>query len=43
MKHEHHEMKKMESMNGHHHDEPVEDAEIKSWKRIEKQKLINSQ
>src|SRR3989344_8620017 len=33
MKHEHHEMKKMESMNGHHHDEPVEDAEIKSWKK----------
>ena len=30
MKHKHHEM---ESMNGHHHDEPVEDAEIKSWKR----------
>src|SRR3989344_5847088 len=30
MKHEHHEM---ESMNGHHHDEPVEDSEIRSWKR----------
>ncbi|MBI2042832.1 copper-translocating P-type ATPase [Candidatus Pacearchaeota archaeon] len=23
----------METMNSHHHDEPVEDAEIKSWKR----------
>src|SRR3989344_3367963 len=30
MKHEHNEI---ESMNGHHHDEPVEDAEIKSWKK----------
>ena len=30
MRHEHHEM---ESMNGHHHDEPVEDSEIKNWKR----------
>ena len=30
MRHEHHEM---ESMNGHHHDEPVEDSEIRSWKR----------
>lgn len=31
--HEHHEGMNMESMNGHHHDEPVEDEEIKSWKK----------
>src|SRR3989304_4282272 len=28
--HEHHEGMEM---NGHHHDEPLEDAEIKSWNR----------
>ena len=31
-----HEMHDMENMDGHHHDEPVEDSEIKSWK----QKLV---
>ena len=32
---EKHEMHKIEehSMNGHHHDQPVEDTEIKDWKR----------
>src|SRR3972149_8822870 len=33
MNHKHHEMKEMESMNGHHHDQPVEDTEIKDWKK----------
>jgi len=28
--HEHHEMK---SMDGHHHDEPMEDSEIRDWKK----------
>ena len=38
-KHEMHDMKEMKknkeehSMNGHHHENPVEDEEIKTWKR----------
>ena len=33
--HEHHEMsaEEMESIDGHHHDQPVEDTEIKDWKK----------
>src|SRR3989304_3527497 len=33
MNHKHHEMKEMESMDGHHHDQPVEDTEIQDWKK----------